>query len=176
MHLLARGAAIAFATLASVGANAADLNYPPPVVGQPQYGMATPPVAAPPQVIIVPGPGGYPQYPGVPIPPPPVGTYPYGALAPIPPAPIPPATYVGPPANCPPVWRCSARGCGWLPGCVPPPENYSDEYDAPGQRYLDQRSPEPQVYFRPDALPPPAQYPGPYSREVYPDPTDPYSQ
>ncbi len=56
MRLLARGAATAIATVVSFGANAADLNYPPPVLGQPQYGMAPPPAIAPPQVIIVPGP------------------------------------------------------------------------------------------------------------------------
>ena len=49
MRVLTRGTAIAFATLASLGANAADLSYPPPVVGQPQYGLAEPTVA-PPQV------------------------------------------------------------------------------------------------------------------------------
>jgi len=42
MRVLTRGTAIIFATLASLGANAADLSYPPPVVGPPQYGMAAP--------------------------------------------------------------------------------------------------------------------------------------
>ena len=79
MRVLTRGTAIAFASLASLGANAADLSYPPPVVGQPQYGLAAPPTVAPSQVIIVPGPTASPQYPGVPVPPPLVGAYPYGA-------------------------------------------------------------------------------------------------
>jgi len=170
MRVLTRGTAIAFATLASLGANAADLSYPPPVVGQPQYGLAAPPTVAPPQVIIVPGPTASPQYPGVPVPPPLVGAYPYGA-----PPPIPPRADVVPPANCPPVWRCGVRGCAWQPGCIPP-QHYSDQYDAPGQRYLDPRSPGPQVYVPPDALPPPDYDPGPYSREVYPGPTGPYSR
>jgi len=65
MRLLALGAAIAVATIVSVGANAADLDYPPPPVGQPQYGMASPPPVPPPQVIIVPGPNVPPQYPSV---------------------------------------------------------------------------------------------------------------
>jgi hypothetical protein len=170
MRVLTRGTAIVFATLASLGTNAADLSYPPPVVGQPQYGGAAPPAAAPPQVIIVPGPTASPYYPGAPVPPPPVGAYPYGT-----PAPIPPRADVVPPTNCPPVWRCGVRGCGWQPGCIPP-QQYSDQYDAPGQRYLDPRSPGPQVYVPPDALPPPEHDPGPYSREVYPGSTGPYSR
>ena len=207
MRMLARGTAITFASLASVtpasvSTNAADLSYPPPVVaqpqyGQPQYGIAPPPAAAPPAVIIVPGPAAYPQYPGARVAAPPIGTYPYGTPAPIPPAPIPPAPIppgagVVPPANCPPDWRCDARGCGWVPACAPLPRYGSDEYDAPGRRYFDPRSPGPQVYgpqvydpqydpqydrqvyVRPDAPPPPEQYPGPYSQDVYPGPTDPY--
>jgi hypothetical protein len=48
MRVLTCGAAIAFGTMVSLGANAADLSYPPPpIVGQPQYGMATPPLPAP---------------------------------------------------------------------------------------------------------------------------------
>lgn len=176
MHVLASGIAVAFA-MVSVGANATDLSYPPPVVGRPQYGIAAPPAAAPPQAIIVPGAAAYPQYPGAPLPPPQFGTYPpYGTAAPIPPAPIPPRVDVVPPANCPPVWRCGVRGCGWLPGCVPPPEHYSEQYDAPGRRYFDPRLPSPPVYVRPDALPPPEYYRGPYSEEVYPGPADPYSR
>jgi len=170
MRVLTRGTAIAFATLVSFGTNAADLSYPPPVVGQPQYGLAAPPTVAPPQVIIVPGPTVFPQYPGAPFPPPPVGDYPYG-----PPAPIPPRADVVPPPNCPPVWRCGVRGCAWQPGCIPP-QQYSEQHDAPGQRYLDPRLPGPQVYVPPEALPPREYDPGPYSREVYPGPTGPYSR
>ena len=102
--------------------------------------------------------------------PPPVGAYPYGALAP-----IAPRADVVPPANCPPVWRCGVRGCAWQPGCIPP-QHYSDQYDALGQRYLDPRSTGPQVYVPPGALPPLEYDPGPYSREVYPGPTSPYSR
>ena len=169
MRVLTRGTAIVFAILSSLGANAADLSYPPPVVGPPQYGMAAQPAAAPPRVIIVPGPTVSPLYPDAPVPPP-GGAYPYGALAP-----IAPRADVVPPANCPPVWRCGVRGCAWQPGCIPP-QHYSDQYDTPGQRYLDPRSPGPQVDVPPDALPPPEYDPGPYSREVYPGPTGPYSR
>src|SRR6516164_9022867 len=142
MRLLACGAATAIATMVSVGANAADLDYtpPPPPIGQPQFGMASPPPVPPPQVIIVPGPNVPPQYPSAAVPPPPIGPYPYGT-----PPPIPPRVGFVPPANCPPVWRCGVRGCAWQPGCLPP-QQYSDQYDAPGQRYLDPRSPGPQVY------------------------------
>jgi hypothetical protein len=42
MRVLTRGTAIIFGTMASLGANAADLSYPPPVVGPPQYRMAAP--------------------------------------------------------------------------------------------------------------------------------------
>jgi hypothetical protein len=179
MRKLARGTAITFATLASAtlasfSANAADLSYPPPVFAQPQFGVAAPPAAAPPQVIVIPDAGAYPQYRGVPAPPPPIARYPYGAQGPIPPAPIPPRADIVPPANCPPVWRCGGRGCGWAPGCVAPPQRYSDQYGAPGPHYFDPRAPYPEVYDRPDAPPPPERYPGPYSSEVYPDPADPY--
>ena len=61
MHLLARGAATAV-TLISLGANAADLDYPAPLVGQPQYGMVSPPPASAPQVVIIPGSTVAPQY------------------------------------------------------------------------------------------------------------------
>jgi hypothetical protein len=57
MRLLARGAPIVIISLMSLSANAADINYPSPLAGQPQYGMPSPPPAlAPPQIIIVPGP------------------------------------------------------------------------------------------------------------------------
>jgi hypothetical protein len=190
MRLLARGAATAIATMVSVGANAADLDYPPPPVGQPQYGMTSPPPVQPPQVIIVPGPALPPQYPSaavppppVPgpalppqypsaaVPPPPVGPYPYGT-----PQRIPPRAEVAPPANCPLTWRCGERGCGWQSGCTSPQERYSGQYESPHPRYLRPESPGPQVYSAPDALPPPEPYPGPYAPEVYPGPTGPYSR
>ena len=83
MRLIARGAATAIVTVVAFGANAADLDYPPPVVGQPQYGMAPPPPVAPPQVIIIPGPTVSPQYNSATIPPPPVGAPPYGVAPPM---------------------------------------------------------------------------------------------
>ena len=171
MHLLARGAATAIATLISIGANAADLDYPPPLVGQPQYGMVSPPSVPPPQVIIVPGPTVPPQYPSATFPPPPVRPYPYG-----PPPPIPPRADVAPPVNCPLTWRCGERGCGWQPGCAPPPEHYSGRYESSRPGYLRPEPPGPQVYAAPNALPAPEPYPGPYAPEVYPGPTGPYSR
>jgi hypothetical protein len=169
MRLLARGAATAIATIVSVGANAADLDYPPPPVGQLPYGMASRPPVQPPQVIIVPGPTVPPQYPSAALPPPPVGPYPYGT-------PLPPRAEVAPPINCPLTWRCGERGCGWQPSCAPPPERYSGQYESPRPRYLRPESPGPQVYSAPDALPPPEPYPGPYAPEAYPGPTGPYSR
>src|SRR5436190_21353569 len=81
MRLLARGATTAIVMLVSLTANAADLNFPSPLVAQPQYGMASPPPAvAPPQVIIVPGPTASPQYNSAAAPPPPVGAAPYCLL------------------------------------------------------------------------------------------------
>jgi hypothetical protein len=169
MHLLERGAAIAIVTLISLGANAADLGYPPPAVGQPQYGMASPPAAPPPQVIIVPGPAV--QYPGGTFPPPPVRPYPYG-----PPPPIPPSADVGPSVNCPPTWRCGERGCDWQPGCALPPERYSGHYALPRPGYLRPEPPGPQVHAAPNGLAVPQPYPEPYAPEVYPGPTGPYSR
>jgi hypothetical protein len=159
MRLLVCGAATAIATMVSVGANAADLDYPPPPVGQPQYGMAPPPVQ-PPQVIIVPAPTVPPQYPSAAIPPPPVGPYPYGIPPPIPPR-----------ANCPFTWRCGEQGFGWQPACT---QRYSGQYeDSPRPRYLRPELPGP-VYTAPDALQPPEPYPGPYAPDAYPNPTGPY--
>jgi hypothetical protein len=171
MRLLERGAATAIATVVSFGANAADLGYPPPLVGQPQYGMASPPPVQPPQVIIVPGPNGPPQYPSAAVLSPPVGPYPYGS-----PPPSPPRADVAPPAICPPIWRCGEHGCGWQPGCGPPLERYSGHYELPRPGYLRPEPPGPQVYSGPNALPAPEPYPGPYAPEVYPGPTGPYSR
>src|SRR5258705_13108446 len=56
MRLLALSAATAIATMISFSVSAADIGYPPPVVGQDQYGVAPRPAVAPPQVIIIPAP------------------------------------------------------------------------------------------------------------------------
>ena len=48
MRLFALRAAVQFLRCYPFGAIAADLVYPPPVVEQPQYGMAPPPAVAPP--------------------------------------------------------------------------------------------------------------------------------
>jgi hypothetical protein len=162
MHLLARSAVTAIVTLISLGANAADLDYPRPLVGQPQYGIASPPAAPPPQVVIVPGPTVAPQYPGAAYPPP-ARPYPYGPLPP-----ITPRADVVPPVNCPPTWRCGERGCDWEPGCAPPPQHYSGHDELPRPGYLRPEPPGPQVYAAPNALPAPEPYPGPYAPEVYP--------
>ena len=114
MRSLTVGAAIAITLTLSVGVKAADFAYPrPPPVGQYQYGLAPPPVAAAPQIIPVPP-------PGAPVSPPMIGLSPYGA------APLLPA--------CPPVWRCVDRTCGWQPSCAPRPEPYSGPYESPGPR------------------------------------------
>jgi len=171
MHLLAGAAATAIATLVSLGAvslgaNAADLNTPPPLLGQPQYGIAPPPAIAPPQVIMVPVPMVVPQYPSATVPPPPVGAPSYGVAPP-----IAPRADVAPRGACPLIWRCGERGCGWQPSCVPPPERYSGQYDAPGPIYPPPAWREPQLYSTPDLSPAPEPYP--YSPQIYPGP---YSQ
>ena len=181
MHVLASAAAIAIATLISLGADAADLS-PPPAFGQPQYGMAPPPPVAPPQVIIVPGPNMAPRYPSAALPPPPVAPPPPYGIAP----PIAPRADVAPRAACPMIWRCGERGCGWQPSCVPPAERYSGQYESPGPIYPPPESPGPiyppsyssvpQVYSAPNIAPTPEPYPGRYAPQPYPGPTGPYSQ
>src|SRR5258705_811331 len=109
MRLLALSAATA--TMISFGVSAADIGYPPPVLGQDQYGLAPRPAVAPPQVIIIPAP---PQYNGASVPPPGVGSSPYGVAIP-----VAPRVDVVPRAACPPIWRCGDRGCGWQPGYMP---------------------------------------------------------
>jgi hypothetical protein len=154
--LLALGAAIAFFTMLSSGVNAADLAFPPRVVGQPQYGLAPSPAIPPPQVIIIPGPTAPPPYNGAMLPPPVVGSPPYG-LAPR----VAPRVYAERRSACPLAWRCGDRGCGWQPGCAPPLERY------PGG---------PQVYSGPGGAPAPDQYPGQYELldpQVYSGPGSP---
>src|SRR5258705_8024317 len=80
MRLLALSVATAIATMISFGVSAADIGYPPPVLGQDQYGLAPRPAVAPPQVIIIPAP---PQYNGASVPPPGVGSSPYGVAPPV---------------------------------------------------------------------------------------------
>jgi hypothetical protein len=148
MRLLALSAATAIATMISFSVSAADIGYPPPVVGQDQYGVAPRPAVAPPQVIIIPAP------------PPRVGSSPYGVELP-----VDPRVDVVPRAACPPIWRCGDRGCGWQPGCAPRPEHYSGEYE----------SPDPQVYPGPGIPPAPEPYSGPYAPQVYLGPDGSYS-
>ena len=157
MRLLALSAATA---IVSFGVNAADLAFPPAVVGQPEYGVAPRP-SMPPQVIIVPGAAGAPQYNyGASVAPPVIGPPPYDVA--------PPAARrlnVAPPAACPPIWRCGDRGCGWQPGCVPRPDRYSGAYG----------SPDPQLYSGSDPSPAPGPYFGPNAPQIDPGPTAPYS-
>lgn len=158
MRLLALCAATAIAATVSFAVNAADIAYPAPVLGHPQHGVAPQPAAAPPQVIILPGPT--PQYnTGTSAPPPMAGPSPYG-LAP----PVAPRVDLAPRTPCPPIWRCGDRGCGWQqPGCAPPPEEYPGPYASPG----------PQVYSGPAAPPASEPYPGPYAPQLYPGPNAP---
>jgi len=165
MHLLACAATTALVAVISLGADAADLNAPA-AFGQPQYGMVPPPPAAPPQVMIVPGPLS--QYPNAILPPPPVALPPPYGVAP----PISPRADVAPRAACPLTWRCVEHGCSWQPSCAPPPERYSGQYGSPGPMYP---PPGPPVYFTPNTAPAPEPYSGPYAPQGYPDPTGPYS-
>jgi len=155
MRLLALCTATVVTITVSFAVNAADLAYPAPL---PQYGVAAPPAAPPPQVIIVPGPTAPPQYIyGAPAAPPLIGPHPHGLPPPVPPLPVGPPVAVAPPsAACPPSWRCTDRGCGWQPTCVPRPEHYSDLYGPPG----------PRVYPGPNPSPVPGPYPEPYEPQV----------
>ena len=113
MRLLVLGGAIAIAMATSVGVKAADLAYPPPIVGPPQYGEVAPPAVVPPQVIVVPGPTAIPQYSGAPLPPPVVG--PSYAV----PSPVAAGVGIAPRRPCAPDSRCGV--CGWQAGCTPLP-------------------------------------------------------
>jgi hypothetical protein len=139
MRLLVVSGATAIATAFSFGLNAADLAYPPPAIGLPQYGVAPPPSVSPPQVIVVPAP------------PPTAGASPYGVPA---------------PAPCPPVWQCGPGGCGWQPGCGPRPERYSGPYGPPGPQVYSEPAVPPASEPYP-GLYAPHVYPGPNS--AYPD-------
>jgi hypothetical protein len=149
----------------SLGANAADLGYPPPavgsyqppVIGQPQYGLASPPAVAP-QVIVIPGQVMPSPNLAAPFPPP--------APPPLPPqVDVAPGPWVPPRAACEPVWRCGDRGCGWLPGCAPHPEIYSDRYGSPST----------QAYPYPESPPTAERYPGRYPYPEAPPPPGIYS-
>jgi len=166
MPLLALGAAIAFFTMPSLDVNAADLAFPPRVVGQPQYGLAPSPAVPPPQVIIVPGPTAPSPYDGAMPPPPVVWSSPYG-VAPR----VAPRAYAERRSACPLAWRCGDRGCGWQPGCAPPLERYPggpQVYSGPGGAPAPDQYPGqydslgPQVYSGPGGPPAPDQYPGQY--------------
>jgi hypothetical protein len=150
MRSLVFGAATVVAMAASVAVKAADLAYPPPMVRSPQYGEAVPSVVVPPQLMVVPGPpAAFPQY----------RPSPYGVAPP-----VAPGVAVAPRGECPPVWSCGDRGCGWQSGCVMYPERYSGPYQS-----LDA-----QAYPEPQARPaPPAPYSGPYAPRVYLGPTGP---
>jgi hypothetical protein len=97
--------------------------------------------------------------------PPPAVMPPQYGVAP-PPAPLGPQVPVapGPPrAACGPVWRCGYHGCGWLPGCTPPPEFYPDGYGSP----LPDAYPDPEAQQEPELYYPRYGYPGQF---FYPDP------
>ena len=119
MRSLVLGAATAIAMATSVGVKAADLAYPPPIAGPPQYGEVAPPAVVPPQVIVVPGPMAVPQYNGASVPPPLVGPS-YGV-----PPPVAAGVAVAPRRPCAPV----CGDCGWQAGCTPYPERYPAPYE-----------------------------------------------
>jgi hypothetical protein len=192
MHWLALGATTAIAAVLSIGANAADLAYPPTAgseVRPPPYGMAPPPPVAPPQVIIVPGRGAPPPYNGAMVPPPVVGSAPGTAAPPLAPPPnVPPGAFLSPRAACVPAWRCGNGGCGWQ-GCTPQPELYRGPYGSPDPYGVPSPQvypgpygspgpyglPSPQVYPGPETAPVPESYSSPYPARVYAGPTGPYS-
>ena len=157
MRSLVLGAATAIAMATSVGVKAADLAYPPPIAGPPQYGEVAPPAVVPPQVIVVPGPTAVPQYNGIPVPAPVVGPS-YGVA---PPAAAGVAVALRRP--CPPVWRCGV--CGWQAGCTPYPERYPVPNESLG----------PQVYPGPQTPSAAEPYSGPYAPRVYSGPIVPYA-
>jgi hypothetical protein len=153
MRSLVLGAATAIAMATSVGVKAADLAYPPPIAGPPQYGEVAPPAVVPPQVIV--GPTAVPQYNGAPVPPAVVGPY-YGV-----PPPVAAGVAVAPRRPCAPVWRCGV--CDWQAGCTPYPERYPAPYESLG----------PQVYPGPQTPSAAKPYTGQYAPQVYSGPIGP---
>jgi len=167
MRSLALGAAATAATMIwAVGLQAADLAYPSPSVGPPQYGMAPPPTAALSRVVVIPGAAspqygaGYPGYDAS-VPPAVVGPSPYGAA---PPVAVVPGTTLPPRVACAPVWRCGYQGCGWAPSCASHPEFHSEPYGPPGP-----------LVYGPEAQPVPETYSGPYAPQLYSGHAGPYA-
>ena len=119
MRSLVLGAATAIAMATSVGVKAADLAYPPPIAGPPQYGEVAPPAVVPPQVIVVPGPMAVPQYNGASVPPPLVGPS-YGV-----PPPVAAGVAVAPRRPCAPVIAVGRRVAHRILNATPPPTSRS---------------------------------------------------
>ena len=151
MRLLVLGGAIAIAMATSVGVKAADLAYPPPIAGPPQYGEVAPPAVVPPQVIVVPGPTAIPQYSGVPLPRPVVG----------PSYAVPPPVAAG--VGAAPLRPCAADG--WRARCTQYPERYPAPYESLG----------PQVYPGPQSPSAAEPYSSQYAPRVYSGPIGPYA-
>jgi len=157
LRLLVLGGAIAIAMATSVGVKAADLAYPPPLAGPPQYGVVGPPAVVPPQVIVVPGPAAIPQCSGAPLPPPVVG--PSYAV----PSPVAAGVGIAPRRPCAPDSRCGV--CDWQAGCTPYPERYPAPYESLG----------PQVYPGPQSPSAAEPYSSQYAPRVYSGPIGPYA-
>jgi hypothetical protein len=161
MRSLALGGASAFATVLSLGVEAADLSYPPATAG------SYPPVSAPaPQVLVIPGaPAPIPQYQynGAPAAPP--ITRPYSEVPPITPPDVVPGTVLPPRAACDPAWRCGNGACGWTPSCAPKPQPELGAYGPPRPQLYSQAGRPPDPYIGPYGSPAPQVYspaPHPY--------------
>jgi hypothetical protein len=146
MRLFALGAATAILAVMPFDVDAADLAAPPPHFVGPEYGLAPGPAVAPPQVIVIPGFGRAPEYPGEPFPPAVVGSYPTAA------PPVGSEVAIVPSAACPPTWRCWDHACGWQQNCASSANRYYSPYGPH----------EPQVYVEPGARPPLDRYSGRY--------------
>src|SRR5262245_50094937 len=131
VHSLVLGTATALSIAASVGVNAADLAYPPPIAVPPQYGDLTPPSAVPPPVVVIPVPAAPSPYSGAPVPPPVFGP---GVVAVVPREPCP---QLGPGA-----------ACGPQGGCTPYPQVYPSRNELNGRQvYPDPNIPSGAPYY-----------------------------
>jgi hypothetical protein len=152
-HSLVLAKAAALSIAGSVGVNAADLAYPPPLAAPPpEYGQLAPP---PPQALIIPAPAAPPPYSGA-------GVLPqlaaprYGVA--------PPAAVTVVPRACPQIGPCGP--CGSQAPCPPYAEGYPSPYEPPVAR----------VYPNPissSALEQRTYEEGPYAPRPYPGPAAP---
>lgn len=183
MRLFALGTATAILAGMPFDVDAADLAAPPPHFVRPEYGLAPGPAVTPPQMIVIPGFGRPPEYPGAPIPPAAFGSHPSAA------PPVGPEVAIVPGAACARTWHCWDRACGWQQDCASSRERYYGPYGShdpqvyvePGAQVLDRYSgrhqapirqvypgpvPAPQITSGPSAQPVPDRYDIPYSHDA----------